>query len=93
MVSSVHSDGQEALVNEAVAAHRNGAAIFVARIVVPWVSGQHASAAVPGVAEQIEAIERVGWRLEFFNEFRQFRLGADRQGVTACSADISGDQE
>ncbi len=77
----VPSEGQQDLLKEAVEAHQNDAAIFVARIVVPWVSDQHASAAVPGVAEQIEAIERVGWRLEFFNEFRQFRLGADKQGA------------
>jgi hypothetical protein len=80
-MSIVHSDGQQDLLNEAVEAHQNGAAIFVARIVVPWGSNQAASAAVPDVAEQIEAIERVGWRLEFLNEFRQFRLGADKQGV------------
>lgn len=55
--------------------------MFVARIIVPWVLSQEASAAVPGIAEQIEAIERVGWRLEFFSEFRPFRLGSDKQGV------------
>jgi len=55
--------------------------VFVARIIVSWVSSQESSAAVPGVAEQIEAIERVGWRLEFFNEFRHFRFGADKQGT------------
>ena len=77
----VRSDGQQDILNEAIQAHRDGATVFVARIIVPWVSGQESSAAVPGVAEQIEAIERVGWRLEFFNEFRQFRFGADRQGA------------
>jgi hypothetical protein len=80
-VDIAHSEGQQDLLNEAVKAHQNGASVFVARIVVPWVSDQHASAAVPGVAEQIEAIERIGWRLEFLNEFRQFRIGADKQGV------------
>lgn len=43
----VRSDGQQDLLNEAVEAHQNGAAIFVARIVVPWGSNQQASAAVP----------------------------------------------
>jgi hypothetical protein len=80
-VGIVSSDGQHDILNEAIQAHRDGATVFVARIIVPWVSGQESSAAVPGAAEQIEAIERVGWRLEFFNEFRQFRLGADKQGV------------
>jgi hypothetical protein len=80
-VGIVRSDGQQDLLNEAIQAHRDGATVFVARIMVRWVSGQESSAAVPGVAEQIEAIERVGWRLEFFNEFRQFRLGADKQGA------------
>ena len=80
-MGTVNSEGQQDLIKEAVEAHQNGAAIFVARIVVPWVSDQQASAAVTDVAEQIEAIERVGWRLEFLNEFRQFRLGADKQGV------------
>ena len=77
----VPRDWQQGILAEAVVAHENGATVFVARIVVPWVSSQHASAAVPGVAEQIEAIERVGWRLEFFHEFQQFRLGANKQGA------------
>lgn len=29
---------------------------------------------MPAIAGQIEAIERVGWRLEFFSESRQFRI-------------------
>ena len=74
----VRDDGQQDILNEAVEAHQNGATVFVVRIVVPWVSSQESSAAVPGVAEQIETIERVGWRLEFFSEFRQFRIGADK---------------
>jgi len=73
-------DGQHDILDEAVEAHRNGGTVFVARIMVRWFCGQGSSGAVPGVAEQIEAIERVGWRLEFFNEFRQFRFGADKQG-------------
>ena len=77
----VRDDGQQDILNEAVEAHQNGATVFVARIIVPWVSSQESSAAVPGVAEQIETIERVGWRLEFFSEFRQFRIGADKQGA------------
>ncbi len=76
----VRSDGQHDIFMEADNAHRSGATVFVARILVPWVLSEESSA-VPGVAEQIEAIEGVGWRLEFLSEFRQFRHGADKQGV------------
>ena len=72
---------QHNILNEAVEAHRNGGTVHVARIMVGWVSGQGSLQGRAGVAEQIEAIERVGWRLEFFNEFRQFRFGADKQGA------------
>ena len=80
-VGIVRSDGQQDILNEAVEAHRErrGRLCCADRGALGFWPA--ASAAVPGVAEQIEAIERVGWRLEFFNEFRQFRLGADKQGA------------
>ena len=75
------SVGEQAFLNEAIKAHQNGATIFVVRIVVPWREDHGVSVAMPTVAGQIEAIERVGWRLEFFGEFLQANLSADRQGA------------
>ena len=77
------SGGEQAFLNEAIEAHQNGATIFVVRIVVPWREDHGVSVAMPDVAGQIEAIEQVGWRLEFFGEFLQAKahMSADREGA------------
>jgi len=72
---------EQAFINEATQAHQQGAMIFVARIMVPWRDNHGFSAAMPTVAGQIEAIERVGWRLEHFSQATQSSIGADKQGA------------
>jgi hypothetical protein len=80
-VRNSQSGGEQAFLNEAIEAHQNGATIFVVRIVVPWREDHGVSVAMPTVAGQIEAIEHVGWRLEFFSEFLQASVAADRQSA------------
>jgi hypothetical protein len=62
-------------------AHQKGAMIFVARIMVRWRDNYRLSTAMPTVAGQIEAIERVGWRLEQFTQATQSSIGPDKHGA------------
>jgi hypothetical protein len=53
----------EALSKEAVRAIEEGRTVFVARINV-GATHHGMSGSVPGFAEQIEAVEAVGWRMD-----------------------------
>ena len=84
--------GEQAILNEAMEARQNGATIFVVRIVVPWREDHGVSVAMPTVAGQIEAIEKVGWRLELFGEFCRPTLALTGRAPTACSVGVSSEE-
>jgi hypothetical protein len=77
----IQDSKEQAFVNQAVEAHRKGSMIFVGRIMVAWRDSHGWSTSMPTIAGQIEAIERVGSRLEQFSETTQSSIGANKQGA------------